>query len=674
MDSDPPPPYEALSGSVNDDNDNVNVNVNDYDSDYETDDDDVNWARNHLLEARTALASYHDASRALKRQVFEEQEVIRRGIEHHGPPPAHTPRTIVPTWKNGATLENKVPTSSVFGPGNIEAQLDDAIRYGAFGYNNLMPGLPRRRDPLRDAFKGVQTMAVRNPSVQWGAMVPRQHFPGAEVEGIIPEMESTPEYVILRRHVCGTECPFGCHQGGGVRKKEKGRATAEVGDVEGGEAMEGVVYAHWGDDDFDESEDSGSDHVRQEKLRLQQELETIESLDHCTTIERHRRKWAAEIGALTYKARIITEKLPLISINTVEPEPKEELDEPEFCLVGKMAKRLEDRKATAERLKREKARLARIRIGKWRARMAGRDTTQMGDEAGEAVFQSLVDSGGINAPENDSESEWADCSSEGSSNGGGGDGAPRGVSRSPDKEDTAIDDSPESSAVTENTTTSDSDLAKAPRGSHPTVKSTEEAVSDLVDEETNLRETASQKDVPEEIRNLEAKSEETAAEESIAQALIAQAAIVRDATSTDPTLEETPITESAPQETTSGEAAPDDTTLETTVPKEAAREYNTTEKATTEETSAQETLGPGPGPSRKRPAPKKSSLTRRPAKRQSIRESPFLDPSEQEKPPVWILQRDGRLIRNPLADAYSGPQAGRRWSDPHIDACSHPTI
>lgn len=111
-------------------------------------------------------------------------------------------------------------------------------------------------------------------------------------------MNLTPEYVVLRRHVCGTECPPGCKEGGGVRKKGKRKATADAEDVDGAEAMEGVVYAHWGDDNFDESEDSGSDHDRQEELREQAELDTVETLQHCTVIERHRVKRASEINYL----------------------------------------------------------------------------------------------------------------------------------------------------------------------------------------------------------------------------------------------------------------------------------------------------------------------------------------------------------------------------------------
>ncbi|KFY11482.1 hypothetical protein V491_07186, partial [Pseudogymnoascus sp. VKM F-3775] len=490
-------------------------------------------------------------------------------------------------------------------------------------------------------------------------------------------MESTPEFVILRRHVCGAQCPDACHEGG-VRKKGKGKAVAEVEDIEGGEAMEGVVFAHWGDDGFDESEESGSEHERQEKLRKTQELETIESLEHCTIIERHRRKWAAEIGALTYKARIMTDKLPSICLNTIEPSHREkiDLDEPAFFLAGKMMNRLDEQRDKADELKKEKARLAKIRIAKWRARMAGRDTTRMGDEEGEAVFSSLVDSGGLAAPGND-----------------GDDGAPGPAPRSPDKGDFVIDDSSGSSVVTKKPPTSDCDEAMPLQEGQPTIKSTEEAVSDINQEgDYKSQVIASQEDLPEEIRSLEATSEETTEEESIAQALIAQAAIVRDATTPDPTLEETPMSEPAihetmsdeasPEDTVSGnpapqyttiersaykEAAPKDTTVERPARKEIIRD-TTAEEAAAEETSDQENIGPGPGPSRKRPAPKKSSLKRRPAKRQSIRESPFLDPSEREAPPVWILQRDGRLIRNPLADSQSGPQAGRRWSDPDIDA------
>ena len=674
MDLDPPPPYEPPSGPGDDDSPDISVDISvdtSVDDSFDDNDPGVNWARNHLLEARAALASYPEAKRALKRQVLEEQEMIRLGIDHHGPPPAHAPRTIVPPWKDGSMLTDVVPTSSIFGPGNIEEELDQALDFQEFGYMNVMPGLPDRRDPLKNAFGGVETKAVRNPSIKWGAMVPRQHFPGAEVEGVIPEMQSTPEFVIIRRHVCGTQCPEGCHEGGGVRRKGKGRPVAEVGDIEGGEAMEGVVFAHWGDDDFDESEESGSDLEQKEKLREQQELETIETLEHCTIIERHRRKWAAEIGALTFKARIISEKLPSISLNTKEPSHESErVYEPSFVLAGKMMNRLDDQRKKEEELKQEKARLARIRIAKWRAAMAGQNTTETGDEAGEAVLK-------------------------------------------------PIDGSPGPSVVTENAPTSDIDEAMPPLpDSHPTVKSTEKVVSDLAEEEdTKMQETA-QEDVPEEIRNLEATSQETAVEESIAQALIAQAAIVRDATTPDLTLEDTPIPESAPKETTSVEATPEDATSEKSAPKEAAtedataetpapkeaapedttseksapketasedttpeksapkeatREEATTQEAIAEETSAQENLGPGPGPSRKRPAPNKSSLKRRPAKRQSIRESPFLDASEREAPPTWILQRDGRLIRNPLAGApgyrrLADALGYRRWSDPEIDA------
>ncbi|OBT68316.1 hypothetical protein VE03_02241 [Pseudogymnoascus sp. 23342-1-I1] len=684
MDSDPPPPYEESLASSDDDN-----AFEDIESSDDGNDPGINWARNHLVEARTALASYDETRRVLKRQVLEEQEVIRLGIDHHGPPPAHTARVIVPPWKNSRTLRDVVPTSSVFGPGNIEAELDDAIRYGAFGFNNLMPALPRRADPLRDAFKGVQTMPVRNPSVQWGAMVPRQHFPGVEVEGIIPEMESTPEFVVVKRHVCGTECPDECHQGGGERKKGKGKPLTEIEDVEGGEAMQGVVYAHWGDDDFNESEDSGSDHERMEKLREQKELETIETLQHCAVIEEHRRKWAAEIGALTYKARIMTEKLPSISINTIERrKEKIEIDEPAFLLVGKMAKRIDerrnDKKNRDDRRKQERTRLAKMRIATWRARMRGRDIAELREEARVDVFNSLVASGNLGPAENDPDDECSgSCELPPVTE---SDGAPGPAPRSPDKEGSAIDDSPGPSVATKNTPTSDDDKTRPPQDSHPTVKSTEEAVAGLTEEDNKSQEAASQEDVPDEIGSLEATAQDTAEEESIAQALIAQAAIVRDATSTDPDLEETPIHDSVPQETTSGEAAPKDTTIEassskeatpedttseksgTSAPKEATPEESTTEKADTEETPAQEFLGPGPGPSRKRPAPKKSSLKKRPAKRQSIRESPFLEPLEREPPPEWILQRDGRLIRNPLADIHSGPLAGRRWSNPDIDA------
>ncbi|OBT45772.1 hypothetical protein VE00_03832 [Pseudogymnoascus sp. WSF 3629] len=765
MDLDPPPPYEPPSGPGDDDSPDISVDISvdvSVDDSFDDNDPGVNWARNHLLEARAALASYPEAKRALKRQVLEEQEMIRLGIDHHGPPPAHAPRTIVPPWKDGSMLTDVVPTSSIFGPGNIEAELDQALDFQEFGYMNVMPGLPDRRDPLKNAFGGVETKAVRNPSIKWGAMVPRQHFPGAEVEGVIPEMQSTPEFVIIRRHVCGTQCPEGCHEGGGVRRKGKGRPVAEIGDIEGGEAMEGVVFAHWGDDDFDESEESGSDLEQKEKLREQQELETIETLEHCTIIERHRRKWAAEIGALTFKARIISEKLPSISLNTKEPSHESErVYEPSFVLAGKMMNRLDEQRKKEEELKQEKARLARIRIAKWRAAMAGRDTSKIGDDAGEAMFQSLVDNGDLAALENDPDNESRDGNREELATGGNDDGSPGRAPRSPpDKDDSAerrkqeksrlakirlaewraamagqnttemgdeageavlkpIDDSPGPSAVTENAPTSDIDEAMPPLpDSHPTVKSTEEVVSDLAEEEdTKMQETA-QEDVPEEIRSLEATSQETAVEESIAQALIAQAAIVRDATTPDLTLEDTPIPEPAPKETTSVEATPEDATSEKSAPKEAAtedataetpapkeaapedttseksapketasedttpeksapkeatREEATTQEDIAEETSAQENLGPGPGPSRKRPAPNKSSLKRRPAKRQSIRESPFLDASEREAPPTWILQRDGRLIRNPLAGApgyrrLADAPGYRRWSDPEIDA------
>ncbi|OBT52716.1 hypothetical protein VE04_07568, partial [Pseudogymnoascus sp. 24MN13] len=764
-----PPPYEPPSDPGDDDRADFSTDITDISDDVSDDvsfddsDPGVNWARNHLLEARAALASYPGAKRALKRQVLEEQEMIRLGIDHHGPPPAHAPRTIVPPWKDGSTLTDVVPTSSIFGPGNIEEELDQAIRFQEFGYMNMMPVPPRRQDPLRDAFGGVQTMAVRNPSIKWGAMVPRQHFPGAEVEGVLPEMQLTPEFVIIKRHVCGTQCPEGCHEGGGVRRKGKGKPVVEVGDVEGGEAMEGVVFAHWGNDDFDENDDSGSEHERQEKSREQQQLETIETLEHCTIIERHRRKWAAEIGALTFKARIMSEKLPSISLNTKEPSHESErVYEPAFMLAGKMMNRLDDQRKEDE-LKQEKARLARIRIAKWRAARAGRDTSKMGDEAGETMFQSLVDSGNLAAPENNTGNESFNSAYEKSPTGRNDDGAPGPAPRSPDKEDAgerrkqeksrlakirlaewraamaeqnttrmrgkageaalkSIDDSPGPSVVTENAPTSDFDEAMPLQDSYPTVKSTEEAVSDLSEQEDNILQETAQEGVPEEIRNLEATSQETTAEESIAQALIAQAAIVRDATTPDLDLEETPISESAPKESTSveatpedatsekstpkgtapedataetpapkeatpedltfekstpkdaapedtkseksapKEAAPEDTKSEKSAPKEATREETATQNATAEETSAQENLGPGP--SRKRPAPNKSSLKRRPAKRQSIRDSPFLDASERESPSTWILQRDGRLIRNPLA----GAPGYRRWSDPEIDA------
>ncbi|KFY30412.1 hypothetical protein V493_01906 [Pseudogymnoascus sp. VKM F-4281 (FW-2241)] len=640
MDLDPPPPYESPTGPSGDVD--VDDNVNDSDDSVAGPD----WASEHLIEARTALASYHKAKRTLKRQVLEEQEMLRLDMEHHGPPPAHNGQVIVPPWKNSWTVRNSAPTSSIFGPGSIENELDDAIMYGAFGVNIVMPGLPLRADPLRDAFRGVQTMPVRNPSVEWGAMVPRRYFPGVEVEGIIPEMESTPEFVIVKRHVCGTECPEGCPKGGGVRKKGKGRGTVEVGDVEGGEEMEDVVYAHWGADGFDESEGSGSEQERQDKLREEQENETIESLIDCTDLDQHRLKWAAEMGALTYEARIITEKLPSIRINSEKTKEKKEVDVPSLALAQTMAKRVNGKIEKDKRIKQERARLAKIRIANWRARMAGRDPTQMGDEAAEAIFDFLVDSGGLDAPRDDS-----------------GEDTPGPAPRSPDKEDSAIDDSPEPSAVTEAPQTSDSVLARPRQGSQPTATSTEEVVSDLAEEETAPRE-----DLPEEIRNLEATPQETAEEESIAKALIAQAAIARDATSIYPTLEETPVLEDAPRETTSEEAAPKGTTSENSTSTGAPHEDTTTEKTIAEEATAQETLGPGPGPSRKRPAPKKSSLKKPPAKRQSIRESPFLDASGREPPSLWILQRDGRLIRNPLAHSQSGPLAGRRWSDPHIDA------
>ncbi|OBT99412.1 hypothetical protein VE01_02947 [Pseudogymnoascus verrucosus] len=786
MDLDPPPPYEPPpyeppSDPGDDASADFSTDISDISDDVSFDDSDpgVNWARNHLLEARAALASYPGAKRALKRQVLEEQEMIRLGIDHHGPPPAHAPRIIVPPWKDGSTLTDVVPTSSIFGPGNIEEELDQAIRFQEFGYMNMMPVPPRRQDPLRDAFGGVQTMAVRNPSIKWGAMVPRQHFPGAEVEGVLPEMQLTPEFVIIKRHVCGTQCPEGCHEGGGVRRKGKGKPVVEVGDVEGGEAMEGVVSAHWGNDDFDESGESGSEHERQEKSRKQQELETIETLEHCTIIERHRRKWAAEIGALTFKARIMSEKLPSISLNTKEPSHESErVYEPAFMLAGKMMNRLDDQRKKEAELKQEKARLARIRIAKFRAARAGRDTSKMGDEAGETMFQSLVDSGNLAAPENNTGNESFNSAYEKSPTGRNDDGAPGLAPRSPDKEDAgerrkqeksrlakirlaewraamaeqnttrmggkageaalkSIDDSPGPSVVTENAPTSDFDEAMPLQDSYPTVKSTEEAVSDLAEQEDNILQETAQEGVPEEIRKLEATSQETTAEESIAQALIAPAAIVRDATTPDLDLEETPISESAPKEstsveatpedatseksaakeaapedataetpapkeaapedlisekstpketapedTTSGksapkeaaledataetpakkEAAPEDTKSEKSAPKEATREETTTQNAMAEENSAQENLGPGP--SRKRPAPNKSSLKRRPAKRQSIRDSPFLDASERESPSTWILQRDGRLIRNPL----DGAPGYRRWSDPEIDA------
>ncbi|KFZ12517.1 hypothetical protein V501_04170 [Pseudogymnoascus sp. VKM F-4519 (FW-2642)] len=741
MDLDPPPPYEPPpyeppSDPGDDASADFSTDISDISDDVSFDDSDpgVNWARNHLLEARAALASYPGAKRALKRQVLEEQEMIRLGIDHHGPPPAHAPRTIVPPWKDGSTLTDVVPTSSIFGPGNIEEELDQAIRFQEFGYMNMMPVPPRRQDPLRDAFGGMQTVAVRNPSIKWGAMVPRQHFPGAEVEGVLPEMQLTPEFVIIKRHVCGTQCPEGCHEGGGVRRKGKGKPVVEVGDVEGREAMEGVVFAHWGNDDFDENDDSGSEHERQEKSREQQELETIETLEHCTIIERHRRKWAAEIGALTFKARIMSEKLPSISLNTKEPSHESErVYEPAFMLAGKMMNRLDDQRKKEDELKQEKARLARIRIAKWRAARAGRDTSKMGDEAGETMFQSLVDSGNLAAPENNTGIESFNSAYEKSPTGRNDDGAPGPAPRSPDKEDAgerrkqeksrlakirlaewraamaeqntarmggkageaalkSIDDSPGPSVVTENAPTSDFDEAMPLQDSYPTVKSTEEAVSDLAEQEDNILQETAQEGVPEEIRNLEATSQETTAEESIAQALIAQAAIVRDATTPDLDLEETPISESAPKESTSveatpedatsekstpkgaapedataetpapKEAAPEDTKSEKSAPKEATREETATQNAMAEETSAQENLGPGP--SRKRPAPNKSSLKRRPAKRQSIRDSPFLDASERESPSTWILQRDGRLIRNPLA----GAPGYRRWSDPEIDA------
>ncbi|OBT86745.1 hypothetical protein VE02_06270 [Pseudogymnoascus sp. 03VT05] len=755
MDLDPPPPYEPPSGPGDDDSADISIDFSaDNSADISIDlsdvsfndsDPGVNWASNHLLEARAALASYPKAKRALKRQVLEEQEMIRLGIEHHGPPPAHAPRTIVPTWKGGRMLTDVVPTSSIFGPGSIEEELDQAIDFQEFGYMSAMPDLPYRRDPLKNAFGGVETKAVRNPSINWGAMVSRQHFPGVEVEGVVPEMQLTPELVIIKRHVCGTQCPEGCHEGGGVRKKGKGKPVVEVGDIEGGEAMEGVVFAHWGDDGFDESEGSGSDGEQKEKLREQQELETIESLEHCTIIERHRRKWAAEIGALTFKARIMTAKLRSISLNTKEPSHEsEEVYEPSFVLAGKMMNRLEDQRQKEEELKQEKARLARIRIAKWRAAMAGRDTSQIGDEEGETMFQSLVDSGDLAAPENDGESPT----------GAYDDGAPGPAPRSPEKDDAAekrkqeksrlakirlaewraamrgqdntqtgdeageaalksIEDIPGPSAAIENAPTSDFDEPMPLQDSRPTVRFTEEVVSDLAEQEYNKLQEAAQEDVPEEIRSLEASSQDTTAEESIAQALIAQAAIVRDATTPDLDLEETPISESAPQETTSveatpedvtseksppkeaapedtisepapkettsvevtpedatsktsapKEAVPEDTTSENSTPKEATRGETTAQKAIAEETSAQENLGPGPGPSRKRPAPNRPSLKRRPAKRQSIRDSPFLDASEREAPPTWILQRDGRIVRNPLA----GAPGYRRWSDPEIDA------
>ncbi|KFY02450.1 hypothetical protein O988_02158 [Pseudogymnoascus sp. VKM F-3808] len=674
MDSDPPPPYEPSSseGNVADDDagnddpgNNAHNNSDDiidgsFDSALNSSDDwmddssdsDVagpNWSREHLLAARTAIASYPKATRALQRQVLEEQEMIRLGIEHRGPPPAHNPRLIVGITKHSTRLENEKPTTSIFGL-DIEEKLDDAIIHDKFGWKMLMPGLPTRIDPLKNALGGVETMPVRNPSIQWGAMVPRRHFPGAEIESVIPEMNLTPEYVVLRRHVCGTECPDDCHEGGGVRTKGKGSATVGVEDVEGGETMEGVVYAHWGKDNFDESEDSGSDQERQEKLREQQELETIETLEHCTIIERHRRKWAAEIGALTDKARILTARLPAICLNTIEPKQKAEveLNDPTFYLAGKMIKRLDDNRNRADRVRQEKGRLAKIRIGKWRAQMAGRDTTHMGDEAGEAVFESLVDSGDTDALEDDLDSVWQDLSSDEPAALASDDMAPGPAPRSPDKEESAIDD----------------DNVEV---SH---------IEDI--EESKPQDATSLEEVPEEIRSLEATSEETAEEESIAQALIAQAAIVRDATSPNPDLQEVPILEREPEETVSGKVAPDQRQRRPPLPshpppctpptaEEATREKTTAEKAITEETSAQETSGQEPGHSRKRSAPERKSPKARPAKRQSIRESPFQS-LEREAPPLYILQRDGRLIRNPLADSHSGPQAGRRWSDPHIGA------
>ncbi|KFY11634.1 hypothetical protein V492_04352 [Pseudogymnoascus sp. VKM F-4246] len=616
----------------------------------------VNWAGDHLLDARTALASYSFATRTLRRQVLEEVEAIRLGVEHHGPPPAHSPRVVVTTVKHSAVVTDRVPSCSIFGPGNIEAQLDDAIRHEAFGRNRLMPYTPPREDPLRDAFGGVETMAVRNPSIKWGAMVPRHHFPGAEVEGVVPEMLSTPEYVVLRRHVCGTLCPDDCHEGGGVRRKGKERAVSEVADVEGGEEMEGVVYAHWGDDDFDQSEDSGPDHEHEEQIQEQEEEETIETLEHCTVIERHRKKWAAEIGALTYKARIMTDRRRAICLNTIERDPDEELEDPAFVVTGMMIKRMDDARERADNIKQERARKARKRIAKWRARMMGRDTTEMGDDEGEAMFSSLVDSGDVAAQEGDPDNQ--NC-----------DGAPGPAPRSPVKENSAIDDSPQSTAVTENPPVGGSDEAMPLQESQPTVESTEEVVSDLAEvEDSKLPETATQEDTPENMQSLETTSQETAEEESIARALIAQAAIARDATSPDPDLADAPMLEPAPQEATSGEASPEDAAIEKSTPKKTTFEEITTEEEDAEETSTQGDIGPGPGPSRKRPAPDKSSLKRRPAKRQSIRESPFLDHREREKPALWVLQRDGRLVRNPLADSNSGPEAGRRWSDPHIGA------
>ncbi|KFY43608.1 hypothetical protein V494_01880, partial [Pseudogymnoascus sp. VKM F-4513 (FW-928)] len=675
----------------------------DYDTDVSFDENavSVNWAGDHLLDARTALASYSFATRTLRRQVLEEVEAIRLGVEHYGPPPAHSPRVIVTTVKHSAVVTDRVPSCSIFGPGNIEAQLDDAIRHEAFGRNRLMPYTPPREDPLRDAFGGVETMAVRNPSIKWGAMVPRHHFPGAEVEGVVPEMLSTPEYVVLRRHVCGTLCPDDCHEGGGVRRKGKERAVSEVADVEGGKEMEDVVYAHWGDDDFDQSEDSGPDHEHEEQIQEQEEEKTIETLEHCTVIERHRRKWAAEIGALTCKARIMTDRRRAICLNTIERDPDEDLEDPAFVVTGMMIKRMDDARERADSIKQERARKARIRIAKWRARMMGRDTTEMGDDEGEAMFSSLVDSGEVAAQVGDPDNQ--NC-----------DGAPGPAPRSPVKEDSAIDDSPQSTTVTENPPAGGSDESMPLQESQPTVESTEEVVSDLAEvEDSKLPEAAPQEDTPENMQGLETTSQETAEEESIARALIAQAAIARDATTPDPDLADAPMLEPAPQEATSGEAAPEgatspspnpeethilqptpqettpgetvpevarsersatkeaspeDAAIEKSTPKKTTFEEITTEKEDSEETSTQGDIGPGPGPNRKRPAPDKSSLKRRPAKRQSIRESPFLDHREREKPALWVLQRDGRLVRNPLADSNSGPEAGRRWSDPHIGA------
>lgn len=80
MDLDPPPPYEPPpyeppSDPGDDASADFSTDISDISDDVSFDDSDpgVNWARNHLLEARAALASYPGAKRALKRQCSKNK-------------------------------------------------------------------------------------------------------------------------------------------------------------------------------------------------------------------------------------------------------------------------------------------------------------------------------------------------------------------------------------------------------------------------------------------------------------------------------------------------------------------------------------------------------------------------------------------------------------------------